>query len=275
MLGGCAATVPLELVHARSAYDRAATGPAASVSPAELHVASQALVVAERSFTNDGNTFGTRDLAYVAQRKAELAEIQASILASQRRQANSKDEFMDAQGRIVVKTKAELAAAEASGAVTKARLRAEQDARLEAERRAAEAQAALAALNAIKDEPRGLVITLSGSVLFATGETTLLPAALARLDQVSLVLATTAERFVSVEGFTDSEGTKGSNMILSQGRADSVRTYLVAHGYQGNLIQAHGFGEGRPVATNSSAAGRANNRRVEIIIAREAQQSSR
>jgi outer membrane protein OmpA-like peptidoglycan-associated protein len=57
-------------------------------------------------------------------------------------------------------------------------------------------------------------------------------------------------------------------MKLSQNRADAVRSYLILRGYPGNLIQAHGIGEDRPVANNNSAEGRANNRRVEIIIDR-------
>ena len=58
-------------------------------------------------------------------------------------------------------------------------------------------------------------------------------------------------------------------VLLSQRRADAVRSYLVERGYQGDLIKAHGLGKDSPVADNSSAEGRANNRRVEIVIAHE------
>ena len=76
----------------------------------------------------------------------------------------------------------------------------------------------------------------------------------------------TKERNLTVEGHTDSRGTSSSNQELSQQRADAVRTYIISRGYPSDLIHAHGIGQDRPVADNLSAEGRANNRRVEIII---------
>jgi outer membrane protein OmpA-like peptidoglycan-associated protein len=151
----------------------------------------------------------------------------------------------------------------------------EQAARKAAEQRSLDAQAALARLAAVKDEPRGVVITLSGSVLFASNRSTLLPAARTRLDQVSEVLMTTKERKLVIEGHTDSQGSDTKNQQLSQTRADAVRTYLIEKGYGADLIKANGMGEANPVADNGNAEGRANNRRVEIIIEREAQTSTR
>ena len=72
LLGGCAATAPRELVSAREAYRRASTGPAAKVAPAEVHIARVALVQAEKAFEDDADSYHTRDLAYVAQRKAQV-----------------------------------------------------------------------------------------------------------------------------------------------------------------------------------------------------------
>ena len=111
-----------------------------------------------------------------------------------------------------------------------------------------------------------MVITLSGSVLFATNKFTLLPAAMERLNQVATALMTTRERGLVVEGHTDSQGSAGYNLTLSQNRADAVRTYLVSRGYNADRIQAHGIGKSRPVSENGTAEGRANNRRVEIIV---------
>jgi outer membrane protein OmpA-like peptidoglycan-associated protein len=116
-----------------------------------------------------------------------------------------------------------------------------------------------------------MVITLSGSVLFASNQSTLLPEARSRLEQVADVLLTTSERSIIVEGHTDSQGSDAHNLALSQRRADAVRNSLVQRGYQADLIQARGLGEGQPIASNSDANGRANNRRVEIIIEREPQ----
>lgn len=296
LLSSCAATVPVELVNAREAYRRASNGPAAQVAPAELHVANQALAQAELSFKNSPDSYQTRDLAYVAGRKSELATATASITIQQASEAKAKDDFQAAQGKIVKDTKEDLsqartaltaaqqtgaatsvalAASERSGNLSAQQLVAEKDARAAAEKKAADAQLALAKLGSVKDEPRGMVITLSGSVLFASSQAVLLPDARTRLDQVVAVLLTTRERNITIEGHTDSQGTDANNMSLSQRRADAVRDYIVAKGYQSDLIQAHGLGEGHPVADNASAEGRANNRRVEIVIAREAHVSNR
>ena len=120
---------------------------------------------------------------------------------------------------------------------------------------------------AAKDEARGLVITLSGGVLFRSNESALLPAAQTKLDDVAAALISRGQTVV-VEGYTDSKGSQSRNRDLSQQRADSVRSYLVSRGFPGEKIVAKGMGPDRPVAENTSAEGRANNRRVEIIVAK-------
>jgi outer membrane protein OmpA-like peptidoglycan-associated protein len=276
VLSACATTVPIELVDARDAYHRASVGNTAQVAPAELHVANLALAQAEQSFKTDPDSYRTRDLAYVAWRKAQLADAAASIAIQQKSEAQAKNDYQTTQGKVVAKTKQDLsqtrsalAASQRIGEATAEQLSTEQEARAAAEKRAADAQAALAKLAAVKEEPRGMVITLSGSVLFASNRAVLLPEARTRLDQVAEVLLTSRERKLTVEGHTDSQGSVNFNLDLSQRRADAVRSYLVERGYQGDLIQAHGLGKGNPIADNGSAEGRANNRRVEIIIEHE------
>ena len=112
-----------------------------------------------------------------------------------------------------------------------------------------------------------MVITLSGSVLFRSNDAMLLPASQDRLNQVADALLA-RKRDVIVEGHTDSKGSQVSNMNLSQRRAESVRSYLVSRGFPAEKIQARGIGPDRPIAENKNAEGRANNRRVEIIIAK-------
>jgi outer membrane protein OmpA-like peptidoglycan-associated protein len=317
LFGACATATPRELLNARQAYQDASAGPAARVAPAELHVAGQALVRAENSFKNDPDSYMTRDLAYVAQRKAEIAAATASVAIAQEDQARADRDFSAVQSNIVDKTKmnlsqarsdleaskrsgdkartdlaasersgdqaaqdlsqarTDLAASEQSGALTAERLSAEQEARAAAEQRAAVAQAALAKLADVKDEPRGMVITLSGSVLFASNRSVLLPNAKARLDRVADVLLTNRERNITIEGHTDSRGSDSHNLELSQARADSVRNFLMQRGYEADLIKARGLGEGHPVGNNANAEGRANNRRVEIIIDSEGYTSAR
>ena len=165
-------------------------------------------------------------------------------------------------------TKEDLAASERSGVLKAEQLAAEQQVRIDAEKRAADAQAELARLAAVKEEARGLVITLSGSVLFASSKSELLPAAQSRLNQVAEALMATKERKLTVEGHTDSQGSSSYNQVLSQRRADAVRSYIISRGYPAELIQAQGIGKDRPVADNGNPEGRANNRRVEIIVDR-------
>jgi len=269
LLAGCAASIPPpELVNARQAYERASAGQAAQLVPAELHKAQEALAIAEKSFKDDPESFRTRDLAYVADRKAKLAEALATTAAENAATAKANKDYQATQTEIVKTTKEDLAASERNAEVKAVQLAAEQKARLDAENRAAVAQADLAKLAAVKEEARGLVITLSGSVLFASGKSALLPAAQNRLNQVADALMATKERKLTVEGHTDSQGSSSYNQVLSQQRADAVRSYLISRGYPSDLIQAQGIGEDRPVADNANAEGRANNRRVEIIVSR-------
>jgi outer membrane protein OmpA-like peptidoglycan-associated protein len=245
---------PSELVDARAAFQHASNGQAAQLVPAELHKAQVALDLAEKAFLEDPDSYQTRDLAYVADRKSKIAEALAITNAENTSTAKSKKDYETAQAEIM-KSKTEQIAKE-------------QKARIDAEKMAADAKLALAKLAAVKEEERGLVITLSGSVLFASNQSNLLPAAQNRLNQVADALLVNKERKLTIEGYTDSQGTSSYNMVLSQQRADAVRSYLISRGYPGNLIQAQGIGEESPVANNNTAEGRANNRRVEIVINR-------
>lgn len=273
ILYGCANLPPTELVDAREDYRRASTGTAAKVAPAQVHVASEALAKAEQSFEANGDTYQTRDLAYVAQRKSELAEAIAMIATEKASQARANADFNATQGAIVEQTKGDLSDArsalvdsERTGEMTATQLAAEKKARADADRRTAEA---LAKLAAVRDDDRGTIITLSGSVLFASNKATLLPGARARLESVADVLLEHPERALTIEGHTDSQGSAGYNADLSQRRADAVRSALVARGYPSDRIQTAGLGEDQPVADNASTEGRANNRRVEIVVARD------
>jgi outer membrane protein OmpA-like peptidoglycan-associated protein len=276
LIASCASVAPAELVDARSEYHRVSNGPAAQSAPAEVHTAQVALTKAETSFEEDGDNYRTRDLAYVAQRKVAIAETTALIAMDRQHEQMAKDDLVKVQGDLVTETKAQLSRSESALATSKDeqtrtadQLRTESQARKEAEEQASTARDALAKIAAIKDEPRGMVITLSGSVLFASNRSALLPGAVRKIEQVAAVLLTTEERNLTVEGHTDSMGSESHNVELSQQRADAVRDALVRLGYEPDRIVAHGLGEGHPIADNSTSAGRANNRRVEIVIDRE------
>ena len=267
LLAGCAATIPpAELINARQAYQHASMGQAATLVPAELHKAKMALAEAEKSFLDEPESFRTRDLSYVADRKAKMAEALATTVAENATTEKANKDFQTAQTEILKNTKDDLAASEKNAVLKTEQLAVEKKARLEAENKTAKALADLAKLAAVKEEERGLVITLSGSVLFASNKSQLLPSAQTRLNQVAAALIETKDRKLTVEGHTDSQGSIGHNQELSQQRADAVRSYLISRGYPSDLITAQGIGEDRPVADNSSVEGRANNRRVEIIV---------
>lgn len=271
---GCAHAVPQELTSARASYERAADGPAAQYTPADLHDAEKSLKSAEKRFKDEGNTVLTRDEAYIAQRKAEYAEVMARLEMFRRgiASAEAQEEAAKAAGAAQTKaeleqTRAALAEQQAQNQQTAAALEAEKKQREEAERRAAQANADLARIAAVKQEDRGTVITLSGSVLFASNKYELLPAAQAKLNQVAdALLQNDPDSTFVVEGHTDSQGKAALNQTLSENRARAVRDYLVSHGVAADRITSQGYGSTRPVADNSSAEGRANNRRVEIVI---------
>ena len=121
---------------------------------------------------------------------------------------------------------------------------------------------------AARETERGLTFTL-GDVLFDTGSANLKPGALRTLLQLAAFLRDHPERRVSVEGFTDSQGSESYNLRLSQARADAVRVALIVEGVDPHRIDARGYGELYAMASNSTTAGRQLNRRVELVISDE------
>ena len=119
-------------------------------------------------------------------------------------------------------------------------------------------------LNA-RETDRGLVVTL-GDVLFATGKSNLMGGAGQNLDKLAAFLGEYPDRTVLIEGHTDNVGSDESNHFLSQQRAESVKSYLVNRGVQASRINTVGLGESSPVASNDTATGRQQNRRVEVVI---------
>jgi OmpA-OmpF porin, OOP family len=106
-------------------------------------------------------------------------------------------------------------------------------------------------------------VVLEG-VNFETGKATLTPESQAILDGVAESLVANEEIKVQVSGHTDNTGTRALNQRLSKARAETVRKYLADHGVAADRLTAKGFGPDKPVASNKTAAGRAQNRRVEL-----------
>jgi outer membrane protein OmpA-like peptidoglycan-associated protein len=123
----------------------------------------------------------------------------------------------------------------------------------------------VAEITNLQQTQRGLVISLS-DILFDVGKSTLKPGSQASIQRIAVVLTQYPQHQILVEGHTDATGGDDFNLQLSRDRATSVRTALVAGGVEATRITAEGFGESRPVASNDNAAGRQQNRRVEIVI---------
>lgn len=117
----------------------------------------------------------------------------------------------------------------------------------------------------VRSTDRGVVVNLP-DVLFEFDRARLTPEALGTVGEISRTIAKAGDRHISVEGHTDSVGTVGYNQRLSEERARSVADELTASGLPRRQISTRGFGESDPVASNSTAGGRAKNRRVEVII---------
>jgi outer membrane protein OmpA-like peptidoglycan-associated protein len=232
------------------------------------------LASAEKAFSDDGNDERARDIAYAAERQSELADVHARTIAASQARSSAlaqMDTLRDQQVRL---TSAQLSTAtqalQAQGQqlqADQAQIQSEREQREAAERRAAAAMSDLRRIASVKQDQRGMVITLSGGVLFESAKSDLLPQAQAKLSEVADVLTKQdKDSRIVVQGYTDSQGQLSFNQDLSQRRADSVRSYLTSHGIAADRITAQGFGPSNPVASNGSPEGRADNRRVEIIV---------
>lgn len=292
---------PEELNTARDAYNQAKRSKAAELAPVKLEEARQALEEAEKAFKQSEPVEDIKDLSYVAERKAELAvsagnQAQAKKDVEQARkdkEAAQEALYSSAQTKLN-KTKEELEAerlrrereqmaaeaerkrleeaakkGQAEVERVKKQLEEERQARQSLEKKLASAMASLAEVAKVKEEKRGVVITMSGAVLFATGQHTLLPIAKEKLNDVAQAIKDQGYKKIVVEGHTDSRGSPAKNEALSLERAQEVRSYLISQGIESSKIEARGYGERRPVATNDTPEGRANNRRVELVVTPE------
>lgn len=116
-----------------------------------------------------------------------------------------------------------------------------------------------------RETARGLIVNMP-DVLFAFNKYNLKPEAREKLAKVSGILLAYPDLKMQVEGYTDSVGSDAYNQTLSEKRADSVRDYLMSQGVSNNNIAAQGYGKSDPVASNATASGRAQNRRVQLVV---------
>jgi outer membrane protein OmpA-like peptidoglycan-associated protein len=211
-----------------------------------------------------------RELAEQERQAAEQARLQAeqaAQLASQEKAAAEQQLQQSEQARQAAVQQQQSLSQQAE----QARLQAQQSdqARAQAVQQAEEQrQRLLVQLNQVlqtRDSARGLIVSMS-DVLFDFNRATLKPGAQLRLARVSGIILAYPDLKLEIDGFTDNKGTPEYNMGLSEKRAKAVRDFLVSQGVGSGAVNTRGFGESNPVASNASASGRQQNRRVELVV---------
>jgi outer membrane protein OmpA-like peptidoglycan-associated protein len=263
---------PPALVDARKEFEKAKGGIAMQLDPTDVHEADLALQRANQAWSDAPDDPNTIDLAVIAQRKAQIAENEAASMKAQQDTDSAKQQLTAVMSNQLTTAKGQLDQTKQALNKTQDQLQAEQKAAEEQRKKLVDLEAKLkdardtiAKIAAVKDDDRGMVITLQGEVLYTTGKYDLKPGAMAKLDQIAEALRG-KEQPIVVYGFTDNVGTRDNNMVLSQNRAQAVRTYLVSKGIPQDLITAEGKGPDQPISDNNSVEGRATNRRVEIVV---------
>jgi outer membrane protein OmpA-like peptidoglycan-associated protein len=201
-----------------------------------------------------------------ARQQAEIQKLQAERDAAQAAAARAQADAARSQADAA----ALAAQQQANAAGQREKAAQEAAARAEAEKQALRA-ALLDQFNRVlptTDTPRGLQVNMA-DVLFAFGKYELQQSAREALAKFSGIVLAHPGLHLSVEGYTDSVGSDAFNQTLSEQRANAVRDYLIQQGLDPSSVVATGFGKSNPVASNDTAAGRQQNRRVEIIISGE------
>lgn len=253
-----------------------------ATAPEDLQAAESALARSQALWRDNADQEEVDHYAYLAMQRVNIAKERAALRNAEK--AIEKAELTRKEVQLQARTlEAELAEdrartsqrdAEQARALAERESREAQTAKAEAEQAQRAAALAIAQAQALAERvaelealetERGLVLTLS-DVLFDVDRATLKPGGLRAADEIASFLKEYPKRNVLIEGFTDNTGSEGYNLNLSQRRADAVRMALMERGIASDRIQIKGFGEAYPVASNGTAAGRQQNRRVEIII---------
>lgn len=249
LMAGCAST-PQEndkVSEARASYDEIRNDPnVARSGDRQLRSARDELSRAESLLEDGAEIVEIEHVAYLANRHAQIA-------AEQGKRAELQAEIDSAEER-----RKELELQMRSGEAEQARREAEDLRRQMEEMREMQAE----------QTDRGMVLTL-GDVLFDLNKADLKASGEDTVERLAEFMSEYEDRRVRVEGYTDSTGEASYNEELSERRANAVRDELVSMGISRSRVETEGFGEEYPKASNDSAAGRQQNRRVEIVISDE------
>jgi outer membrane protein OmpA-like peptidoglycan-associated protein len=287
---------PLEIYEAENAVQIAQAGGAEKYAPDTLKTAQTALDNAEAMDARHKDrkeeiTFAreavqsAEDARIITIRKIKEEDEAAQRKARQDAEQAAKDAEAQQQREAAQRAQAEAAAEEAKSRAEAARA-AREKAEAEAAQASAQAQAAQQQAQAAqqreqqereqlrnqlnqvlqtRETARGLIVNMS-DVLFAFNKYNLKPEAREKLAKVSGILLAHPDLKIQVEGYTDNIGSDEYNQKLSEERAGAVRDYLVSQAVPQDNVTAQGFGKASPVADNSTSSGRAQNRRVELVV---------
>jgi outer membrane protein OmpA-like peptidoglycan-associated protein len=263
LLAACATTPKnvAELDKAHSDVEALAADPLVQQAASqELSNARKSLEAADVALKKR-NRDDVLHYSYLASQQAQTGQERISAERAKQEVAQGEAE----RNRVLLESRtreaeAAKAAAEQQAAVARAQAQQAEAARAEAEA----AQRQLAELQA-KQTERGMVLTL-GDVLFDTGKSTLKPGADSMIERVAAFLSSNEGTKVIVEGHTDSRGSDEYNQQLSEQRAQAVAAALASRGIDRSRIEPVGRGKSLPVASNDTAAGQQQNRRVELIF---------
>ena len=283
---------------ARNRFDAAqGQSQVVALAPDELKRASEALRVAEQAQSQGANLATVDHLAYLASQRVTIAQDTAASRAAQAvtagasaerdrmrlamrtQEANAAQRQLASAERTQVRSAQELAAYEqalassersnankaAELAQAAAAAQADRDRLARRDAQVDDLQSQLAELNARKTE-RGIVVTL-GDMLFDTGRAELKGDGNRTMAKLADFLSRNPQRRAVIEGYTDSVGTAAFNQDLSDRRARTVKNALQNLGVAADRLSTQAYGEDSPVADNATAAGRQQNRRVEVVFA--------
>lgn len=279
LLGACSSTPERHAALERAQQQYALAQADASTgryAADEMRRAQEALQRAEQARLDRHPRVELDHLAYLAAQRVTLAQVSAAARDDQVRLAGAtaERERMLLTQRSLEAQRAEQALVRSQAQVSDQREQSRSDAAEQREQSALQQsrsqseisalQAQLRELNA-RDTPRGAVLTL-GDMLFDSGRATLTAGAGERIARIAAFLQQHPEQQARIEGHADSQGAEAANQRLSEQRAGAVHQALLRKGVAGARLSSQGLGESQPVASNDSAAGRQENRRVEIVF---------
>jgi outer membrane protein OmpA-like peptidoglycan-associated protein len=246
----------MEITEAREAVERAEDARVASLRKQAVEAAAATVVA--------------KDLAQADAAQSQQQAAQAQLEAQQS-QMQAEQAKLQAQQAQAAKAQADAARAQAEAEAAEAKAKADEASKVaqSAEEVREKLRQQLNSVLATSETARGLIVNMS-DVLFDTGKYTLKPSTQVSLAKVAGILEAYPGLKVQVEGYTDSVGSDDFNQKLSDNRAAAVKDFLVSQGVSPNNISSQGFGKNDPVADNSSASGRAQNRRVNMVVSGDA-----